>query len=145
MDWDRQNRVEEIEVLDIRGIVRDSYRVEDFVEGKYFVFGLKGYVQLRIKKMTGPNAILNAIYFDAAPIEVNVGSPVPLVNPVLTDGGMLITGSGTPGQRFCLDRSENLRDWACFSTNVISAPQFQFLVPVPETEAVRFFRGHIVP
>jgi hypothetical protein len=145
MDWDRQNRVQQVEVLDLRGIVRDSYQVDNFAEGKYLVFGLKGYTKVRIKKVAGPNVVLNGIFFDPAPIQVNVGSPVPLTNPVLSGGGMSITVTGPPEQRFCLDRSDNLRDWTCFSTNAISAPQFQLLVPFEDKEKVRFFRGHIVP
>lgn len=144
LDWDRQGRVQRVESLDAAGNVKDAHLVQDFSNGKYLVLGVKGYVKLRIKRVNGPNAVLNGLFFDVAPVEINVGAPVPLTNPVLRNNVIWLTVTGTANQRFCLDESWNLQDWVCTKTNVISAPQFQIQVPV-SPQPVQFLRGHIVP
>ena len=145
MDWDRQSRSQQIEVLDIRGIVRDSYLVENFAEGKYLVFGLKGYAKLRIKKIAGPNVILNGIFFDQGPLPVNVGAPVPLTSLRVSNGVFSAIATGEVGQRFCLDESFDLTRWNCFQTNAIAVPEFPINISVNREKQGHFLRGHIVP
>ena len=136
--------MQQVEFLDAAGTVKDSYRIEDFGAGKYLKIGVKGYAKLRIKKLSGPNALLNGLFFDAAPVAVNVGAPVPFTNPVFANDTLTLTVSGTPIQRYCLDQSGNLRDWTCTSTNVILSPLFQLQVPAGG-KSILFLRGHIVP
>ena len=145
MDWDRQNRVQQVEVLDGAGAVRDTFTVENFINGKHLILRVKGFVKVRIKKVSGVNAILNGIFFDPAPVAVNVGAPVPLAKPLIADGSFWFSVSGIKDQRFCLDKSTDLHLWSCLSTNVFEAATFQMSVPFNRQEPNVFLRGHIVP
>ena len=74
LDWDRQGRSQRLEVLDGAGTVLESYTVDNFENGKYLVLAVKGFAKVRISKVKGPNALLNGMFFDSAPLPVNVRS-----------------------------------------------------------------------
>jgi hypothetical protein len=145
LDWDRSGRVQEVELLDGTGTVRDRFTVKEFADGKYLVIGLKGYSKVRIRRVSGNNAVLSGIFFDPAPLEVNAGTPVPLSNPRLSEGLLSVTATGFEDQRFCVDSSENLRDWSCITTNLFLSPSFEFQIRFEPDVLVRFHRAHIVP
>ncbi|HEX7859900.1 MAG TPA: chitobiase/beta-hexosaminidase C-terminal domain-containing protein [Verrucomicrobiae bacterium] len=145
LDWDGKNRVTQVEVLDSAGVVRDSYIVENFASGKYLVLGIQGLATLRLKTIAGPNVVLSGIFFDPAPVQVNVGAPVPFRNFRAANGTLSFTATGLADQRFCLDTSSNLQQWTCLTTNTFSAPELHLQVPVKRAITHEFLRGHFVP
>src|SRR5581483_7415681 len=60
-------RSERIDVLDaVTGAVLDSQTASNFGSGEYLVWSLGGHVQLRITKLSGPNAVLSGLFFGPA-------------------------------------------------------------------------------
>jgi hypothetical protein len=68
LDWDGGGgRSERIDVLDAAsGKVLDSQTAASFSGGEYLVWSLGGHVQLRITKLSGPNAVLSGLFFGPA-------------------------------------------------------------------------------
>jgi outer membrane protein assembly factor BamB len=65
--WDKAgNRSERIEVLDLNGRVISGQDVSGpaFGNGEYLSWNITGHVQIRIKKVTGDDAIVNGLFFD---------------------------------------------------------------------------------
>lgn len=145
LDWDDRGRVQEVELLDAAGVVRDRFTVDYFANGKYLIISLKGYARVRIRRIDGENALLNGIFFDPVPIEVNVGTPVPLSHPRVVAGAFKFSVSGTEDSRFCLDESRDMKIWTCFTTNMVVAPVFDMQIPLLNDEPLFFYRGHVVP
>ncbi len=68
LDWDSGGRSQRIEVLDgTTQAVLDTQMVGSFTGGQYWVWQVRGHVQFRITRVTGPNAVISALFFDASP------------------------------------------------------------------------------
>ena len=66
-DWDNQGRTERVDVIDpSTGTVLDSRTISSFTGGVYLSWQLTGNVQLRFTALTGPNAVMNGIFFEGA-------------------------------------------------------------------------------
>jgi hypothetical protein len=65
LDWDRQNRVQKIELLDAFGRATAQFELRDFALGKYVVIGSDD-MGLRITRVAGPNAVLSGIFVGGA-------------------------------------------------------------------------------
>jgi hypothetical protein len=65
LDWDGGGgRSERIDVLDVAtGKVLDSRTASGFGGGEYLVWSLGGHVQIRITRLSGPNAVLSGLFF----------------------------------------------------------------------------------
>ena len=144
LDWDKGGRVQEVELLDGTGAVRDRFTVEQFANGKYLVIGLKGYTKIRIRRISGQNAVLNGIFFDPVPAPVNAGTPVPLGNASISNGRVKLTATGFEDERFCLDASTDLKTWSCVLTNTFTTQTMEFEIAVDPGPS-HFHRAHIVP
>lgn len=66
VDWDNAGRRIAIEMFDLESkeIIAPVQIIEDFSQGKYMVFRYDAPVRFRINHVRGPNATLNAIFFD---------------------------------------------------------------------------------
>jgi hypothetical protein len=145
LDWDNQGRAEDVELLNETGVVVDRFRVEQFANGKYLVIGLKGYTHLRIRRVSGENAVLSGIFFDPAPSAVNAGTPVPLANLNISNGLMSFTATGFEDENFCVDASVDLKNWSCLLTNIFTTRTATIQIPLEPEARSRFLRAHIVP
>jgi hypothetical protein len=65
LDWNNAGRSERIDVLNSAGQVIDSRTVSSFRGGQYEVWNVSGNVTFRITRLTGPDAVLSGIFFDA--------------------------------------------------------------------------------
>ena len=144
VDWDNRGRAQEVELLDSAGAVRERFTVDRFVNGKYLVLELKGYAALRIRRLSGDNAVLNGVFFDPAPMEISPGTPLPLGSLRVASGSFGLTITGAEDHRFCIDESLDLSTWSCVATNLFTGPTFELQLPV-NGEAHRFIRAHVVP
>jgi len=71
VDYDLKRRSEKIDVVDpITGQLisgeQGQQNVTNFARGKYFIYELRGHVQLRVTRLSGPNAVVNGIFIDPA-------------------------------------------------------------------------------
>ncbi len=66
LDWDNGGRSQRVDVLDAAsGAVLDSRTVSSFTGGQYLVWNLSGHVTFRVTDLTGPNAVIGGLFFDA--------------------------------------------------------------------------------
>ena len=63
MDWERVNRVERVDILDVTNTVLDTRTVSSFGEGQYWVWNLSGHVIVRIRTNTQYNDVVSGIFF----------------------------------------------------------------------------------
>jgi hypothetical protein len=63
LDFDDQSRSERIDILDAQGNVLDTETASSFQNGEYLSWNLSGQIQIRITCLTGPNAVLNGLFF----------------------------------------------------------------------------------
>ena len=64
LDWDRSQRVQQIDVLDgSTNLTLDSRMVSNFSSGTYLVWNVTGHVQFRITRIAGPNAVISGVFF----------------------------------------------------------------------------------
>ena len=65
LDWDNAGRSEQVQVLNAAGAVLDRRTLSSFSGGQYDVWDVSGHVTFRITDLTGPNAVLGGLFFDA--------------------------------------------------------------------------------
>jgi hypothetical protein len=144
LDWDQRVRHQVVDVFDANGTRLSSYDLQDFSRGKYLILNMQGSLQLKFTKIAGDNAVLNGIFFDAAPISLN--QPIPLRQAILplsvSQFGIRITGE--PGLGCCVDTSADLNAWTCLSTNILSTNPLDLNFPRGSADRKRFFRAHYV-
>lgn len=145
IDWDRIGRVEEVEVLDPQGAVKDRYTVQQFENGRYLRLAAQGQLRVRVRRVQGANVVLSGIFFDAAPGELFIPKPVPITDALVQNGLMTFKVTVFPAQQICTDRSSDLVNWECFSTNSASAGTSVLTVPISDQGPMKFFRTHFVP
>jgi len=64
VDWDSQNRVETVQILDgDTGVVLDSRTVSSFSNGVYLVWYLSGHVKVNLINQGPQNAVFSGIFF----------------------------------------------------------------------------------
>ncbi len=64
LDWDSNERVERVDVLDAgSGAVLDTRTLSAFNGGKYLVWNLRGHVKLRVTKQVGGNSVISGVLF----------------------------------------------------------------------------------
>ncbi|MEO5804163.1 MAG: glycoside hydrolase family 9 protein [Verrucomicrobiota bacterium] len=94
LDWDRNGRVQTVEVLDaLTGTVLNTQSLSSFTEGKYLVWDISGNVKVRLSRVSGVNATLQGIFLDMASVE----RPVQPVTFVKTDTTTQGTWKGVYG------------------------------------------------
>ena len=64
VDWNNLGRSEEVQVIDpSTGTVLDTRTISSFASGEYLTWRLSGNVELKFTSLSGPNAVLNGIFF----------------------------------------------------------------------------------
>jgi subtilisin family serine protease len=65
LDHERLGRQQKLEIIDhASGKVLDTRIIAGFENGVYQTFHLRGSVRLRLSRITGPNCVMSAIFFD---------------------------------------------------------------------------------
>jgi hypothetical protein len=82
-DWDKESRSETISIIDAKSkALLSTQSFSSFTGGIYEVWSISGDVQIQVLDNTGPNAIVNAIFFDAiatAPTVTLTANPATIV------------------------------------------------------------------
>jgi uncharacterized delta-60 repeat protein len=66
-DWDSAGRSERLELIDAAsGAVLQTLTISNFSPGLYQIWDLKGHLKLRLTKLSGPNAVVNGLFFQTA-------------------------------------------------------------------------------
>jgi hypothetical protein len=68
LDWDRLGRCLAVEVFDLKTLNRIApvKVVPEFTQGRYLIYSFSSSVRIRVDQLRGNNAVLSAIFFDAA-------------------------------------------------------------------------------
>jgi hypothetical protein len=141
MDWDRLGRSQRVEILDATtGAVLDTQTVSNFGNGIYLSWNVKGAVRARLTRLSGPNAILNGFFFDPA-----AGGGTGNTRGEIVAGNFNLQISGTPGERFDVYVSEDLRAWNKITTVTLDQPTYDFLDTASTGTRLRFYRAVKVP
>jgi hypothetical protein len=65
VDWDSDDRVEKIEIVEVgTGKVLDSRTVSNFNGGVYLSWNVTGNVQIRVSRTSGDNAVVSGLFID---------------------------------------------------------------------------------
>lgn len=141
LDWDNLGRSQKVEILDANGAVLDTRTISNFGNGIYLTWNVQGAIRIRVTKLSGPNAVLNGFFFDAA--EGGSGGN--------TQAGSIVAGSfnlrigGNPGDRFDVYVSEDLRGWNKVSAVTLTQPTYNFVDTTSTGTRLRFYRAVKVP
>ncbi len=69
LDWDLLGRSEKLEVLDAAsGAVLHSYTMNNFQNGVYLTYALKGHITIRVTNLGPGNAVISGAFFNPATI-----------------------------------------------------------------------------
>lgn len=141
LDWDRNGRSETVEILDAAtGDVLDTQNVSSFTEGKYLVWDIGTSVKVRLTKISGFNATLQGMFFDAAPNVIGNGN-LKMEKPKKDASGQFQSDIvGTVGQQYKIESSTDLKNWTTVSTNTLTNATQSFTAP-NTTGAMQFYRA----
>ena len=64
LDLDRKKRKQSIEMLNNGAMVLDTQTVDDFTEGKYLIWRIRGKVLITLKPLEGDNVVISGVFFD---------------------------------------------------------------------------------
>jgi hypothetical protein len=65
MDYDRVNRAQRIDIIDLATKkVLDSRVLTEFGSGVYLVWTVSGYISIKITNLRGPSAVISGVFFD---------------------------------------------------------------------------------
>jgi hypothetical protein len=139
-DWDNLGRAETVEILDGNtGAVLNSQNLASFQSGRYLIWKISGKVKVRITRTAGPNAILNGLFFDAAPTQTGKTLASPGLASV-SPNQFRLQMTGNVGDTFVMERSSNLVNWTAISTNVLTSTN-QAFVDANATGQFFFYRA----
>jgi hypothetical protein len=126
VDWDLSGRTQTVEVLDAAsGAVLNSQTLSGFGSGKYLAWDLKGAVRVRFTKVSGFNAVLNALFFDAP--AAGAGTMQQTTSATLTQTNVSIRVTGTLGQTFKIYSSSDLANWTQAATVTLSGTTYDYI------------------
>ena len=144
LDWDRLARSQRVEVLDAQsGAVLDTRTVNNFPNGVYLSWNLKGAIRFRFTKLTGPNAVVNGIFFDAAS-GGGTGTGTSKAGGLIA-GNFHLQITGTVGEKFDVFASETLSAWTKVTTVTLTAPIYNFIDTAANGKTRRFYRAVAAP
>lgn len=150
LDWDRGERTQKIEIIDATtGTLLDVQTLSGFGEGNYLVWDLKGKIDVRLTRVSGPNALLSGLFFD--PTETsNTLAVAPLLRIPANQLAILLQGfqlhvSGEASQEYVLEMSSNLAAWAPISTNLVANGEVHLVDPSATYPPSRFYRVRSLP
>ena len=142
LDWDRLARSQRVEVLDAQsGAVLDTRTVSSFANGIYLSWNLKGAIRFRFTKLTGPNAVVNGMFFDAAGAS---GTGTSKAGGLIA-GNFHLQITGAPGEKFDVFASENLSGWTKVATVTLTESIYNFIDTAANGKTRRFYRAVATP
>ena len=137
LDWDRNGRVQTIEVSDaVNGTVFDTQNLSSFQGGKYLIWQVKGHIKVKLTHLVGYNAGTDALFFD--PIAST--SPAPL-GGTLANGQFQVRVAGQPGQVFNILSSGDLSNWTQIDTVTLTTTSLNYTDPAGAAMPQRFYRA----
>jgi hypothetical protein len=76
LDWDRQNRSERFDIIDLsNNTVLDSRNISGFGNGQYLIWNLRGNVRVRVTYTgTGANAVVSGFFFDPSAPDFSISA-----------------------------------------------------------------------
>jgi hypothetical protein len=115
LDWDSLSRAETIKAVDnSTGQVLDTRDVSNLSGGAYLVWNVTGDVSFTITRTAGPNAVVNAVFFDPAAIQPPAPAAASFVRSDVTTEGNWAGAYGTQGYSL-LDQTGAVPDYANLS------------------------------
>jgi hypothetical protein len=142
LDWDNAGRVQDVVISDANNTALLTRRISNFDSGQYLVFNAKGSIRVSAKLVSGPNAVINGVFFGVAPLVFDF-FPVNLNPPSYSaaDHSYSIRFTGRPGQVFDVEASTDFRSWTKIGQQTLSGNSFDMPMPYDTTSGVRFFRA----
>jgi hypothetical protein len=137
MDWDRNGRTQKFEVVDPSNVVLSTVEVSDFAEGKYLTWDLRGNVRIRATRVTGNNAIVEGIFFDAAP---QPDGPPSLRMVGFTQAGPQLQITGKVGATYRIQSSDDMKSWSDVGQTTLAVSPAPYVDVTPAGSGVRIYR-----
>jgi hypothetical protein len=143
LDWDNSGRVEDITVTDAaNGATLLTKRIDKFSGGQYLIFNAKGSIRIAAKLVSGPNAVVNGIFFGDAPKIVSSDPARLSVSTVdVSSGSYIIRIAGQPGQVFDIETSSDFRSWTKVGQQTLSGTSIDFPIPFAVVNEIRCYRA----
>jgi fibronectin type 3 domain-containing protein len=138
LDWDNGGRRQTVDILDAStGTVLDSRTVSGFSQGQYYVWNLRGRIQIRISRADGNNAVLSGLFFNGTPPSTTPPSFSLRVHRQ-TDSQVRLEVDAPQGARYAVESSDDLLTW----TPVVESNEESDFVEIdePVAEGQRFYR-----
>lgn len=143
LDWDNSGRVQDLTITDLAdNSTLFTRRIDKFSAGQYLVFNAKGSFRITAKLVSGPNAVINGIFFGDAP-KVISSDPVKLSGPArnISNDGYVIRITGQPGQVFDVEGSADFKGWIKLGQRTLSGGTLEFPMPFDTSSQIQFFRA----
>lgn len=145
LDWDRSGREQRFEVFDaVSGSLLDQRTASSFGEGKYYVWNIKGRVNIRVTRLAGINAVVMGIFFGPAreviPNNLNLNQPA--YQPA---NGLSLSATGHTGLKYIVECSDDCRTWRSIATNTVSSSTWSYTDSAARDRSQRFYRVRIEP
>jgi hypothetical protein len=139
LDWDNTGRAERIEVMNTSsGAVLSTTDVSSFSQGKYLVWDLKGKTRIRVTRTAGNNAVIEGIFFDAAP-QARKGS---LKVKGASAQGLQLEVSGDTGVIYNIQSSTDMKTWSNVGQlNLTTSPMTFTDTTTSGSQGLRFYRA----
>ena len=80
LDWDKQQRVQKVEVLDSFGQATSTIELRNFENGKYVIVYGSDSAGVRVTRVSGPNAVLSGIFVGGPFVGSALATP-PTISP----------------------------------------------------------------
>jgi hypothetical protein len=140
VDWDRAGREQLVEMIDpANGQILNSQTVSSFGEGKYLLYNLRGRVDVRVTRTSGPNAVFMGLFLgNDSPAPATLSLQVQRHSPTQ----IKLRISGPAGASFVLESSQDLRDWSPVSQANFGASPHELDQMLDGTERA-FYRARI--
>jgi hypothetical protein len=138
MDWDNTGRRQRFEILDAsNNAVLQTTDVADFAQGKYLVWDLKGKIRMRVTRLAGNNAIMEGLFFDAAPAAKRGALKVKGLNAQ----GVQLEISGDTGEMYNIQSSADMKSWTNVGQiNLATSPTVYTDTTQNTQQGLRFYR-----
>jgi hypothetical protein len=133
--------MEDVAVYDSNGFVLDQKRVENFADGKYLVWNVKGSLRITIKRVQGNNAIVNGLFLGS---EVISSAPATLADVIAASSLYQMRVIGEPGQTFTIETSSDLTHWSPVETETLNSSTWDFVDHFSKALGTRIYRALLV-
>jgi hypothetical protein len=139
MDWDRSGRSQRFQILDAsNNAVLATTDVSAFEEGKYLVWDLKGNVRIRVSRLSGNNAVVEGVFFDAAP-KTRGGGTLKVKGASVQ--GLQLEIAGDTGFTYNIQSSTDMKTWTnSGQVNLTSSPMTYTDTTTTGGQGLRFYR-----